>query len=209
MRQLEAAIADLDATLNKSTLRSPFAGIIATRQVDEGTVVSAGQAVVRLVENVAPEARIGMPVETASQLQVGDAYTLSLEGDRYPATVAAVLPEVDPETRTQVVVLQLDQAAVPRISPGQTVRVEIAETIPTAGIWLPITALTQDIRGLWSTYGLMPTEEADLYKVQPQSVEVLHQESDRVLVRGTVAAGDRLVASGVHRLVPGQTVRAR
>ena len=60
-----------------------------------------------------------MTTTTASQLQLGNIQTVTLNGDRYEATVTAVLPEVDPDTRTQVVVLQLDRTAVPNISPGQ------------------------------------------------------------------------------------------
>ena len=206
VQQLEAAISDIDVTIRKSTLQSPFAGIIADRQVDEGTVIGAGQSVVRLVEDAAPEARIGMPVATANQLQVGDTQRVQLDTETFTATVSAVLPEVDPETRTHVVVFQLDTAAVPSIYPGQTVRVEIAESVPTDGIWLPISALTQDLRGLWSAYALIPVEAAGTYEVQAQSVEILHQESDRALVRGTLQPGDRIVADGVHRLVPGQQV---
>ncbi len=216
VQQLDAAIADVDVTIQKSTLPSPFAGIVSSREVDEGTVVGAGQSVIRLVEDAAPEARIGMPTTTTSQLQPGDTQTVTLDGDRYEATVTAVLPEVDPETRTQIVVFQLDRAAVPNINPGQTVRAEIAETVPTEGLWLPTSALTQDIRGLWSAYLVVPTDEGEnRYEVRPESVEILHQESvgeaaqdgPRALVRGTLQAGDRVVANGVHRLVPGQQVQ--
>lgn len=206
VQQLDAAIADVEVTLEKSTLRSPFAGVVAARAVDEGTVVGMGQSVVRLIEEAAPEARIGMPAATARQLQPGDIQTVTLNGDRFDATVTAVLPEVDPNTRTQVVVLQLDRAAIADITPGQTVRVEITETLPVTGIWLPTSALTQDIRGLWSAYLVVPADRDDRYEVRPESVEILHQESDRALVRGTLQAGDRIVASGVHRLVPGQRV---
>ena len=45
------------------------------------------------------------------------------------------------------------------------------------------------------------------FVLEQRSVEVLHQESDRVLVRGTIKEGDRIVSSGIHRLVPGQVVR--
>lgn len=208
VQQLDASIADVDVNISKSTLTASFDGIVSTQQVDEGTVVGAGQSVIRLVEDAAPEARIGMPTTTSSQLQPGDAQTVTLDGDRYEATVTAVLPEVDPETRTQVVVFQLDRAAVPNINPGQTVRAEIAETVSTEGLWLPTSALTQDIRGLWSAYLVVPTDEGkNRYEVRPESVEILHQESDRALVRGTLQAGDRVVASGVHRLVPGQQVQ--
>ncbi|MGJ3251391.1 MAG: efflux RND transporter periplasmic adaptor subunit [Elainellaceae cyanobacterium] len=213
VQQLDASIADLDVDLSKSTLKAPFDGIVADRQVDEGVVMGAGQSVVRLVENEAPEVRIGMPENAASRLQPSTPVTVNLGTERYTASIKSVLPEVAPDTRTQIVIFQLEPAALSRINPGQTARVELTETIPTGGIWVPTQALTQDIRGLWSAYVLVPTNAAetaadgDTYQVQPKSVEILHQESDRVLVRGTLQAGDRIVANGVHRLVPSQQVR--
>ncbi|MEO1068703.1 MAG: efflux RND transporter periplasmic adaptor subunit, partial [Cyanobacteria bacterium J06638_6] len=214
VQQLDATIADIDVNLGKSTLKAPFDGIVAGQTVDEGVVVGAGQSVVRLVENKPPEARIGVPETAASRLQPNDPVTITLGAERYSATVTTVLPEVDPNTRTQIVVFQL--ATLPRINPGQTARVELTETVPTGGIWLPTQALAQDIRGLWSVYVIAPAEdEDDVYQVQPKVVEILHQESaggaaqaeTRALVRGTLQGGDRIVSSGVHRLVPGQRVR--
>ncbi|NJO50989.1 MAG: biotin/lipoyl-binding protein [Leptolyngbyaceae cyanobacterium RM2_2_4] len=217
VQQLEASIADLDIDISKSTLKAPFDGIVSAQQVDEGVVVSAGQSILRLVEE-APEARIGMPQAAASRLQAGDAVTV-LGTERHSAIVKSVLPEVNPDTRTQLVVFQLEQDAVGRVNPGQTVRVELTETIAASGLWLPTQALTQDIRGLWSAYVLVPiaeeTDEEDIYEVQPTAVEILHQESvseaaqnePRVLVQGTLQEGDRIVANGIHRLVPGQQVR--
>lgn len=120
----------------------------------------------------------------------------------------AVLPEINPDTRTQVVVFQLEPEALTRVSPGETVRVELSETVPTNGLWLPTEALTQDIRGLWSAYAVVLAEaEAGAYQVQSKAVEIVHQESDRVLVQGALQGGDRIVANGVHHLVPGQQVR--
>ncbi|MEO1147673.1 MAG: HlyD family efflux transporter periplasmic adaptor subunit [Cyanobacteria bacterium J06638_22] len=236
VQQLQASLGNLDVDLRKSTLNAPFDGIVSARPVDEGVVVASGQSIVRLVENEAPEARIGMPEQAASRLQPGAAVTVNVNTESYNAVVKSVLPEVDPETRTQVVVFQLEQAALAQVNPGQTVRVELTETIPESGIWLPTQALTQDVRGLWSAYVVVPAEvsedmdaedvvfdgqamasevvsesmtgsEADAYTVQPKAVEILHQESDRVLVRGTLQAGDRIVTAGIHRLVPGQQVR--
>jgi RND family efflux transporter MFP subunit len=213
VQQLEANLADLAVTLNKSTLQAPFDGIVSSQQVDEGVVVGAGQAIVRLIASEAPEARIGMPESAARTLPVGTSVTVSLGPDQYTATVKSVLPEVDADTRTQMVVFQMEPTVLARITPGETARVELSETISTGGIWVPTQALTQDIRGLWNAYTLAPADAADAdtgedtFTVEPKSVEILHQESDRVLVRGTLQAGDRIVANGVHRLVPGQRVR--
>ncbi|NJL02865.1 MAG: efflux RND transporter periplasmic adaptor subunit [Spirulinaceae cyanobacterium SM2_1_0] len=210
VQQIDASSADLDVTMAKSTLKAPFAAVVE-RQVDEGTVVSAGQPVLRLIENAAPEVRIGMPTQVVQQLAIGRSQTIDLGEATYAATVEAILPEVDPTTRTQTVVLSLDAAAAPQVTAGQTARANVTERIATEGFWLPTSALTQDIRGLWTSYVLVPPEtetaDAGIFAVQQQVVEIIHQAGDRVLVRGTLQAGDRLVANGVHRLVPGQQVR--
>jgi len=209
VQQLDAGIADLDVTTTKSTLKAPFAGIVATRQVDEGTVVGAGQSVINLVENAAPEARIGMPTNIVNELQLGSPQKVKLGSETYSTTVSSILPEVDPDTRTQVVVLTLEPSSIPEINPGQTVRLELIESIATEGYWLPTESLTQGIRGLWTCYVLTQPDKTkpEVYEIKQQSVEILHQESNRVLARGTLQPGDRIVANGTHRLVPGQRVR--
>jgi len=72
VQQLDARIAEVDVNIAKSTLSAPFAGVIASQQADEGMVVGAGQSVLRLLERGTPEVRVGMPVDAASQLSVGD-----------------------------------------------------------------------------------------------------------------------------------------
>lgn len=214
VQQLEASIADLDVTIDKSTLKAPFDGIIATRELDEGTVANAGQSVVRLIENAAPEARIGMPARVVEELQIGSSRTLKLGSQTYEATVASVLPEVNLNTRTQIVVFKLDRSAIPQINPGQTVRLELTREIDTEGYWLPTDALTQGIRGLWTCYVLTESKDTEDYIVKQHSVEIINQQGDkpngmaslRALVRGTLQPGDRIVANGTHRLVPGQRV---
>jgi hypothetical protein len=93
------------------------------------------------------------------------------------------------------------------------VQLELAQWVEEPGVWLPLGALTEGSRGLWSAYALEPSsgsdlETADLARLVPRPLEVLYQEGDRVFVRGPLAAGERLVAAGLHRVVPGQLVRA-
>ena len=215
VQQLEASIADIDVNIDKSSLKAPFEGIVARREIDEGTVASAGQSVIRLIENAAPEARIGMPSGVVEKLQIGSTQTLKIGLQEYRATVASILPEVDLDTRTQVVKFNLEPSAIARINPGQTIRIELAQEIDTNGYWLPTDALTQGIRGLWNCYVLTESEDSDNYIVKQHSVEIISQGGDkpndmaplRALVRGTLQPGDLIVASGTHRLVPGQQVK--
>jgi multidrug efflux pump subunit AcrA (membrane-fusion protein) len=46
-----------------------------------------------------------------------------------------------------------------------------------------------------------------VFQLSRRDVESLYTAGDRVLVRGTLAPGDRIVSSGVNRIAPGQLVR--
>lgn len=216
VKQLEANISDLDINIAKSTLKAPFSGTVATGRLDEGVVINAGQSVIRLVENVRPEVRIGVPVSTIPQLQNNSQFSqVQVGGKTYKAQIASFLPEIDSTTRTQTVVLRLDPSSVGKVTPGQTARWEITDKISREGYWLPKKALVKGLRGLWSCYVLVETDKQistgkdrdKAFRLKEETVEILHQDGERVLVRGTLATGDLVVESGVHRLVPGQLVR--
>ncbi len=211
VQQLDARLADLDVTIAKSTLNAPFSGTVSEHKVDIGTVVSAGQSVLRLVESATAEARVGIPVTAINKLSIGEEKTVEVNGEKYSATVDSILPEVNEQTRTQTVVLTLEPSASARLSPGQTVRLNLTERIASEGFWLPTEALTQGLRGLWTCYVVVPEnstkKKESTYLVESKSVEVVYQEGNRVFVTGTLQADDTVVASGSHRLVPGQQVR--
>ncbi len=208
VERLNASLENLRIELEKSILRSPFDGTISLRRVDEGSAVSASQPVLRLVENRKIEAKIGIPVTTASQIKIGSSQDLEVNGENYPAVVTSLLPELDSRNRTVTVVLTLDRNKFQNIWPGQVAKLEVTENIAGTGYWVPTTALVRGTRGLWSAYVLGDREpgKQDTFKLTRKYVEVIHAESDRVFVRGTLEPKDRIVINGTHRLVPGQLV---
>jgi RND family efflux transporter MFP subunit len=213
VKQLEASIADLEIAIAKSTISAPFSGAIAKRHLDEGTVVQAGQSVVRFVEGITPKVEIGVPTEVASQLKRGSEQRVQIGGETYQAKVTSILPEVNPTTRTRTVILALDTPDLQPVAPKQIARLEVTQRVPTNGYWLPITALARGDRGLWSCYALGQPEgnphsaQAKTYRVERRDVEVLYTEGDRALVRGLLQPGDTVIVDGTQRVVPGQLVR--
>lgn len=203
---LTAEIDNLDISLTKSILKAPFDGIVAARNLDEGTVVETGQSILRLVENIQPEVKIGLPLAVVNQMQLGSEQQVKIAGINYSAIVNSILPEVDPATRTRSVVLKLAPAAINQVAPGQIARLAVSQTATTDGYWLPINALVKGDKGLWSCLAVVKTEQ-NYNKVERRFIELLETQEDRVLVRGTLQPGDSIVANGIHRLVPGQLVR--
>ncbi|MEO1068648.1 MAG: efflux RND transporter periplasmic adaptor subunit [Cyanobacteria bacterium J06638_6] len=204
VRQLEANIQAVDVDISKAVLTAPFDGRISDRAVDEGVVVSGGQTVLQLTEGSETEARIGLPADVASTVSLGSAQTVLVENRPFPATVTALLPELESSSRTVTVVLKLDTSE--DLTLGQTAQLVLNDTQPTAGFWLPATALVQGEQELWSVYVAETSEDAETAAVARQPVEIVHTEGDRVLVQGLVQPGDRVITAGTHRVVPGQAV---
>ncbi|MEM6487001.1 MAG: efflux RND transporter periplasmic adaptor subunit [Pseudomonadota bacterium] len=199
---VEAAIARLDLDLEKSEIRAPFDGVVAARQVDEGAVVSAGTRLVEVLEIARPQARIGVPADRVGALSVGDDVTLTHRGAALAGRVAAIAPAMQAATRTVPVLIDLDADA--GLAMGEIVRLEQSRTVPARGAWVPLAALKEAERGLWSVQTVV--ERDDSAVIGREVVEVLHLDGARAYVRGSLADGARVVAEGAHRIGRGDRV---
>ena len=204
--RLNAEIKDLDITIQKSILKSPFDAVVSSRNLDEGTFVEPGTPVLRLVEDTQPKIEIGVPIAVAGKMQIGSKQQVTIGAQVMDATLGSILPEVNTKTRTRTLVLKLAQTATIQVAPKQIARLTVTQTNNTNGYWLPITALAKGDRGLWSCYALVESIDTKSYKVERKYAEILETQGKRVLVKGTFQAGDEIVVAGTHRLVPGQLV---
>ena len=203
--RLNAALKIIQVDIQDSTLTAPYAGRIAKRHFDEGSVVSPQMPIVRLVEEDHLEARIGIPVDLARTFRVGDSLPLLIHGKEYGGIVQSLSPELDKITRTRMAVIRLHEDAARQVVPGEIVRVKLEEKRNMTGFWVPSTALNRGTRGLWSLYTISDVENNNS-TVRQRDVEVLYNGGDQVFVRGTLSGGDRVITSGGHRIVPGQRV---
>ena len=186
--------------LEEAHITAPFDGIVQARYFDEGAQTRPGSPIIRLVEISNKEAHVGVPETMASQLQPGTVYTLRWNGQRLTARLKALLPEIDPASRTVSAVLNLTD---PRVPLGAVIELEVTHQVASSGYWVPMTALTESDRGLWGVFVV-----GDEARLERRLVEIVHVESDRAFVRGTLNQGDQVVSTGVQRLVPGQQVAA-
>jgi len=118
MRKVEAAI----------TITAPIAGVITELAVREGTAFAPGAPLFRInglatvwVDARIPEARISeMPPDASVE-----AWTASWPGVRFAGRVSALLPDVDPRTRTLAVRVAIDNPER-RLAPGMFLSLEFA-----------------------------------------------------------------------------------
>ncbi len=200
-RQVVAAIRMVDVDLRKSVLRAPFDGRVTVRHLDDGAIVTPGAAVLDLIEDSRPQLRVGVPEDVAADLGVGEVLAADTSTGPARGTVTAIRADIDPRTRTRIVLLDLDARDVVF---GSTAEVLFPRPLAIAGFWIPMTALRESGRGLWSV--LSVESGRDPLVVGSESVEVLFLDGERAFVRGTLADGMEIVAGGTHRLVPGSEV---
>jgi len=125
----ETTIRDLDArrkTTAAATLVAPIDGVVAALAVREGTAFMPGSALFRInglktvwVNAEVPEAQVSM-IQPGSQATV---HATAWPGIAFTGRVAALLPDVDPQTRTLPVRMVVDNPQF-QLAPGMFVSLD-------------------------------------------------------------------------------------
>ena len=199
----QASVRNAEIVIEKSELRAPFDAVVSKRITEPGSIVGPNVPIVRLVSVGEREAHVGISPKFANMAEIGESYTLFIEGKAIPARLRSVGADVDPQTLTVLAVLTLPKDQPIRV--GQTVALEFEERVNETGGWLPITALLEGDKGLWTVLVTKEDAAGELITAR-ESVEVVYSEGERVFVRGTVADETYVVASGMQRLSPGSPV---
>lgn len=139
----QAKLALAQATLEKMTLRAPFAGQIGIRQISVGDYVKEGVELVNLEDVSAMKADFRVPEQLSGRLRTGQAVNLESDafpGVIFPARVAAVDPAVDASGRSLLIRAELRDASR-RLKPGMFVRVRLVLETRAGAIVVPEEAL--------------------------------------------------------------------
>lgn len=208
---LEARIAEIDASLTRvqvqldqTEITAPFDGQIAARLADEGTIASVGQPIVDLLQASRPQFRVGIDPALASDLATLKQVIVTINDIDYDAHFEGFRPDLDAQTRTRTALFELDtEDAVYREAGTLTLLPEVARS----GYLVPLSALQDGVRGLWTVLTLSPSEAPDIFTVGLEAVEILHVEGDQAFVQGTFSDTLTIIDDGTHRVVPGTQVR--
>lgn len=82
--------------------------------------------------------------------------------------------------------------------------------IQKTGYWVPISALTDGIRGLWNLYVIIPTNPSDLdntFNIERRDIEIIYTKGELAYIQGAISINEDYVSQGLHKLVVGQQVK--
>ncbi len=202
IRRLKASIESIDIDIAKSELKAPYSGTVAARSIDEGSVVSAGTRVIDLVEGGDRRVRVGVSHEVSDTIKADQSYRLVSGGRKFDGRLISKRPDLQTGTRTVVVLFEVKGAE--DIPFGEIVELVVERPVMAHGAWLPISALREGAKGLWTVLTVVMREDGP--SIGREAVEVLHVEQGRAFVRGNLAKETRVVVNGTNRIIPGQRV---
>ncbi|MEC4726572.1 efflux RND transporter periplasmic adaptor subunit [Shewanella sp. D64] len=197
--------------IEKSSLLAPFSGVISKRNSNLGEVVALGTPIFTLVQDKNPQAFVGVPIKIAQQLKTKQHVQLNVGNRNYTAQIAGIGAEVNPVTRT--VPLRLSLPIDAQVINGELAYLVYEIQIQQVGYWVPISALTDGIRGLWNLYVITPNDRSDIsaaedtFSVERRDIEILYTKDDMAYIQGALQVNESYISQGLHKLVVGQQVK--
>lgn len=210
---LKSAAAQAGLTRNQSaytTLRADRSGVVAAALAEAGQVVSAGQPVLRIAYDGEREVSISIPESQLASLKLGAPAEVSLwagEAAVFKGRLRELAPAADPVSRTYPARVALDKSdAQPAL--GMTARVRFNPSADSRqaggknnGFVVPLTAIFQ--QGDQSAVWVVAADRS----VGLRPVKVAAWRDDGAVIASGLAAGERIVAAGVHKLSAGEKIR--
>ncbi len=210
LKQAEARVDEIQATIERKTIRAPFSGILGIRQVNLGQYLTGGNPVVPL-ESLDPiYVNFSVPQQQVGDLRVGGDVELIADGTDGPGPhgrITAINARVDESTRN-VQVQATFQNPGGRLRPGMFVETQVVMGPGSPMVALPASAIS------YAPYGDSVFIVEDLkgpngqnYKgVRQQFVKLGGSRGDQIAVLSGLTPGQEVATSGVFKLRNGAAI---
>jgi membrane fusion protein (multidrug efflux system) len=200
-----AQAAQLRATIAKKTIRAPFDGRLAIRQVELGQVLSPGTLIASLQSVTPVHAEFWLPQQTLADLHINMRSEMTTDvfpGKKWTGVITAINPEVDVSTRN-VRVRATFPNADGTLRPGMFASVAVLSNDERPQLVIPATAV------MYAPYGdsvfSVEKKEQDLVAHQ-KFVRLGERRGDLVAVTSGIDPGETIVSSGAFKLHNGSTL---
>jgi len=210
-KSTEARVGEIQATIDRKTVRAPFSGILGLRQVNLGQYLAAGQAIVSLQALNPIYVNFGVPQQEASHVGVGSSLRVTsddLPGVQFGGRVTAIDSVIDQTTRNIQIQATLANPAG-RLRPGMFVQVQVGVGANRDVITLPASAINYAPYGnsVYVVAKMKDPKGKDYLGARQQFVTVQGSRGDQVAVVSGLNPGDEVVSSGVFKLRNGAPVQ--
>jgi RND family efflux transporter MFP subunit len=201
---------EADISMQDSILKAPQAGVILKRNIEVGSLVSAGTVAFVLADTSVVKALFGVPDIAVEQVKLGQPLTITTEaipGAQFQGQITKIDPSADATSRVFQIEVKISNPDT-RLKPGMIAVVGLPGHRDSAShLSVPLSAIVRP-----------PGDEAayTVYVVDKQEGRtVVHRRpvklgpvlGNRVIVTEGVAQGETIVVKGTTQIVDGEQVR--
>lgn len=201
LAQAKAAKNISQKQLRDTKLRAPFAGVIGSKTIEIGQMVSPGIPVLTIVKNDKIYACSSIPESEIDQLKIGQKAMVevpALGGQKFYGVVKQIGAVADPITRTYTAKIILNNSDY-RLRPGMISNVSIKTDKIIERLTIPGRAIVRDFDNLTYVFLADKTYSIALRKrVFPGTVQ-----GKEIRIKKGLLPGDILVLAGQHKLTDG------
>ena len=208
-KEADANAEQIKASIERKTIRAPFAGVAGIRLVNLGQYVRSGDPVVPLQSMDPVYVDFAVPQQQVASLHVGDTVQAadSSTHSLFAGRITAINPVVDDNTRNvQIQATFRNPRGLLRAGMYMTVEVSLGSRQPV--IALPTSAINYAPYGnsVFIVENLTGPNGKPYRGVRQQFVQLGSSRGDQIAVLHGVTPGQEIVSSGVFKLRTGAAV---
>ena len=211
LKQTQGNADNIRATIEKKTIRAPFAGRLGIRLVNLGQYLDTAKPIVSLQSLTPVYAEFSLPQQELARLKTGmrvhvttDAYP----GRTFEGKLTAINPDLDAQTRSVGLQATFENPEQ-LLRPGMFVRVEVLLPEEQTVLAAPATSVLSAPYGD-SVYVVesQPGKDGGKpgLKVRQQFIRTGSARGDFVSVESGLKPGERIVSAGIFKLRNGMSV---
>ena len=216
-KQAQAAAESASATLGYAEIRAQLDGVVTQRVISPGTLVTPGQRILKIAQINPIRLQANVAESDLARIEVGSPVTVKTKTNKsLQARVSSVAPAVDPQSRTGLVEVIVDNPEATFL-PGQYVDMEITTGQVFGALTVPSRAIryrtnpsggavsTGDNAYIWVAQAVTGTEQMTAQRVP---VVVKSDNGQSAAIVGDVKADAQVVVSPAQNLSNGMTIMA-
>ncbi|VWX30279.1 Multidrug resistance protein MdtE [Moraxellaceae bacterium 17A] len=147
----QAQLSSAQKMFGDTTIYAPTAGIVSSRSVNVGQVVTQNQALMEIIDPNKLEFAANVPSEAQTQLQLGQQvpFTISNQTTQYIGQISRISPQVDAATRQLTIYIAVKPFQRNRgLRPGMYATGKLNYGVAQVGVLVPMSAVMLESKAL-------------------------------------------------------------
>lgn len=205
--RLETSVATQREIVERHRIIAPFDGMVAEKMAEVGEWVQTGNPVLRFVDTESLRLDVQVPQEQLALVVGSDTVMVEIAGsgeEAFEAHIEARSPQVDPQTRTFQVRIQLDNSS-PNAKPGMSAVAIFKPSVEEANVFISRDALLRTADGQVMVW--VAEKEGAGFKASRKIVQTGSTSGDYIQVVSGLQPTDQIIYQGNELLQEGQDIR--